>query len=314
MRYVLAHSDCKLVFVAPDWEARVRELLATIDRPVAVVVVGPRCGARRSPRPSARRPIDAAVAGADALALLMYTSGTTGVPKGVMLTQANLAANAQAISAEHGLSAGDRVLAVLPLYHINAFAVTMLAPLAHGGSLAMPPQVLGRRASGSRRASARCTWINVVPTIISYLLEGAAPPREQIARLRFCRSASAALPPEHLRAFEQQVRHRHHRDDGADRDRRAGVLESARSGAAQGRLGRPRVGLRGARRRRRAAAGRRRHDRRDRDPRAERDARLLQERPAPPRARSRRTAGCAPATSAIATPTASSSSPAASRS
>ncbi|MFM8769428.1 MAG: AMP-binding protein, partial [Rubrivivax sp.] len=66
--------------------------------------------------------------------------GTTGVAKGVMLTQSNLAANAQAISAEHALLPGDRVLAVLPLYHINAFAVTMLAPLAHGGSLAMPPK------------------------------------------------------------------------------------------------------------------------------------------------------------------------------
>ena len=57
-----------------------------------------------------------------------------------MLTQANLAENAQAISREHQLSSADRVAAVLPLYHINAFAVTMLAPLAHGGSLVMPPK------------------------------------------------------------------------------------------------------------------------------------------------------------------------------
>ena len=83
----------------------------------------------------------------------MYTSGTTGVPKGVMLTQANLAANAQAISAEHALTPGDRVLAVLPLYHINAFAVTMLAPLAQGGSLAMPPKFSAARfwAQAARR-------------------------------------------------------------------------------------------------------------------------------------------------------------------
>ena len=76
----------------------------------------------------------------DALALLMYTSGTTGTPKGVMLTQANLAENAMAISREHRLDNSDRVAAVLPLYHINGFAVTMLAPLAHGGSLVMPPK------------------------------------------------------------------------------------------------------------------------------------------------------------------------------
>ena len=139
----------------------------------------------------------------EALALLMYTSGTTGKPKGVMLTQANLAANAQAISRGARTGRGDRVLAVLPLYHINAFAVTMLAPLAHGGSLAMPPRFSAARvlAAGGRH---RCTWINVVPTIISYLLEGEAPPREPLRAIRFCRSASAALPPEHHRAFEQK--------------------------------------------------------------------------------------------------------------
>jgi acyl-CoA synthetase (AMP-forming)/AMP-acid ligase II len=131
----------------------------------------------------------------------MYTSGTTGMPKGVMLTHANLAANAHAISDEHALTHADRVLAVLPLYHINAFAVTMLAPLAHGGSLAMPPKFSAARF-WSQAFRCECTWLNVVPTMISYLLEGAAPPREQTSRLRFCRSASAALPPDHLRAFE----------------------------------------------------------------------------------------------------------------
>jgi acyl-CoA synthetase (AMP-forming)/AMP-acid ligase II len=52
--------------------------------------------------------------------------------------------------------------------------------------------------------SAGCTWINVVPTIVSYLLEGEAPPREALSRIRFCRSASAALPPEHHLAFERK--------------------------------------------------------------------------------------------------------------
>lgn len=49
-----------------------------------------------------------------------------------------------------------------------------------------------------------CTWINVVPTMISYLLEGEAPAPGRTSGIRFCRSASAALPPEHLLAFERR--------------------------------------------------------------------------------------------------------------
>ena len=51
---------------------------------------------------------------------------------------------------------------------------------------------------------ARCTWLNVVPTIVSYLLEGEVPSRDALQRIRLCRSASAALPPEHLRGFERK--------------------------------------------------------------------------------------------------------------
>jgi len=202
MRYVLGHSDCRLVAVAPEWVERVQALIATLDRPLDVIVVDPD-GDALPGEYEARVETSAAMAAPspDTVALLMYTSGTTGVPKGVMLTQANLAANAHAISAEHDLGAGDRVLAVLPLYHINAFAVTMLAPLAHRGSLAMAPKFSAARFWDQ---AAGCTWINVVPTMISYLLDSPAPRRERTAAIRFCRSASAALPPEHHRAFEDR--------------------------------------------------------------------------------------------------------------
>ena len=201
MRYVLAHSDCRVVIASPEWEAPLREMLANLDRPVTLVVSAPDAGA--VPQADTLAPVDTRAPAPGDTALLMYTSGTTGKPKGVMLTQANLSANAQAIGDEHALTFEDRVLAVLPLYHINAFAVTMLAPLAQGGSLMMPPKFSAARFWAQAQAGG-CTWVNVVPTMISYLLEGADPLPGATARIRFCRSASAPLPPEHLIAFERR--------------------------------------------------------------------------------------------------------------
>ena len=200
MGYVLNHSDCTLVIASPEWADTVRRVLLAIPRDIALWV----CDAHTHSfaEDASKLPDHPAhsVTPQDH-ALLMYTSGTTGVPKGVLLSQANLAANAASISAEHALTAQDRVLAVLPLYHINAFAVTMLAPLFHGGSLAMPPKFSAARF-WQQALQTQCTWINVVPTMISYLLEGVAPDASQTARIQFCRSASAALPPAHLQAFE----------------------------------------------------------------------------------------------------------------
>ncbi|KWR88641.1 acyl--CoA ligase [Cupriavidus sp. IDO] len=201
LRYILSHSDARLIFTWPGGEAAIREASRDAGLEVPVVVTAPgatdlpalpvvRTDARPLPPPKP-----------DAPALLMYTSGTTGTPKGVLLTHHNLATNGANVSREHALGPADRVLATLPLYHINGLVVTAIAPLVHGGSVVMPMRF---SASSFWKDITRhgCTWLNVVPTIIAYLLndpDGKAPDG-----VRFCRSASAALPPEHHRAFESR--------------------------------------------------------------------------------------------------------------
>jgi long-chain acyl-CoA synthetase len=137
----------------------------------------------------------------DSIALLMYTSGTTGAPKGVLLSHRNLLANARNISAEHQLGGDDRVLAALPLYHINGLVVTLLAPLFHAGSVVMTSR-FSARTFWRDVARYHCTWINVVPTIVAYLLNNDEACAMDLSALKFCRSASAALPADHHRAFE----------------------------------------------------------------------------------------------------------------
>jgi long-chain acyl-CoA synthetase len=200
MQYVLEHSDCKLIFANAEWAKKLEPILAKISRAIKVVSIEADADSIAATQiPAVKKLANPSTA---TPALLMYTSGTTGQPKGVMLTNGNLLANAQAISNEHSLTAKDRVHGVLPFYHINAFTVVMLAPLFHGGSIAVAPKFSSARY-WSQVLETQCTWINVVPTIISYLLEGEAP-TAPLSRVRFCRSASAALPPEHLLAFEKK--------------------------------------------------------------------------------------------------------------
>ena len=206
LAYVLDHSDAKLVFTSRELEPQLREALGAMKRTVAVEIVDPDATTivADEPVPPTIRSARTEVHPEDD-ALLMYTSGTTGAPKGVLHTHASVVAGGVYTSEAHRLGPSDRVMCALPLYHINGQIVTAVAPLVHGGSVVMP-----HRFSVTNYwqgvASHGCTWINVVPTIIAYLLN-APGPRElglDVSRVKFCRSASAPLPPDLHRAFEQR--------------------------------------------------------------------------------------------------------------
>jgi acyl-CoA synthetase (AMP-forming)/AMP-acid ligase II len=157
---------------------------------------------RRIDWPSGTPDGDISELGAQDHALLMYTSGTTGKPKGVVHSHASLLAGGWTAAVAHDLRPQDRGLCVLPIYHINGLCVSVMGALVSGGSLAM----VSRFSAGKfweQVAAGQVTWFSVVPTIISHLLHGAANPSDAArARLRFGRSASSALAVETQTAFE----------------------------------------------------------------------------------------------------------------
>jgi acyl-CoA synthetase (AMP-forming)/AMP-acid ligase II len=143
------------------------------------------------------------LAHADDIALVLYTSGTTARPKQVPLTHANLCASAHQIAATLQLSADDRCLNVLPLFHVHGLVAAVLASLAAGGSVACTPGLAGGRFFDWLDAL-RPTWYTAVPTMHQAILDGANTYRDVIRRnpLRFIRSSSAALPPQLAAALE----------------------------------------------------------------------------------------------------------------
>jgi acyl-CoA synthetase (AMP-forming)/AMP-acid ligase II len=131
---------------------------------------------------------------------VLASSGTTGVPKVIVLHQLQLLHAARCVADHHALSPGDRGFNPLPLFHVNAEVVGILATLVAGSTLVLDDR-FHRTDFWALMAHHRITWINAVPAIISRLAE---PDRDEIipAHIRFIRSASAPLRVDTLRAFE----------------------------------------------------------------------------------------------------------------
>lgn len=207
LQYILNHSDAEVVLVSPEYEDKLAELLQSAEREITII----RCSEQTGPQwPAKKTPLEACPASpteADP-ALLLYTSGSTGLPKGAIHSHRAVISGGENVAGGHGLSADDRVLCVLPVYHINGAMVTVSGPLVSGSSVVMPEKFKVTRF-WELAADYQCSWSSLVPTIIKYLLDRVdqEPYKfggdDRLQYFRFVRSASAPLPAVVLWEWEQ---------------------------------------------------------------------------------------------------------------
>lgn len=128
------------------------------------------------------------------LALLQYTGGTTGVPKGAMLTHQNISANArQVVAIDPQTGARDMILGVLPLFHVFANVCVLNRTVASGGCIAMLPRFEAKQALKTLQR-VKATAMPGVPTMFQALLDHPDMARTDFSSLRICISGGAPLP------------------------------------------------------------------------------------------------------------------------
>ncbi|WP_239373766.1 AMP-binding protein [Frankia sp. Cj5] len=183
--------------------AELRRILA-LARPAAVVTdqgLPPAAGVQQIAPCPARTGYHGVAPGGDG-GVLLSTSGTTGTAKQIFLAEAQLSHVAHAVAGHHALTRADIGFCPLPLFHVNAEVVGLLATLVAGGAMVLDTR-FHRRGFWRRIVEHNVTWINAVPAMVTILARDPDAGQARSTRVRFVRSASAALPVAVLHAFEQ---------------------------------------------------------------------------------------------------------------
>ena len=138
----------------------------------------------------------------DDVALLQYTGGTTGRPKGAMLTHQNLTANARQVRLiDPHPEAADRIIAVLPFFHVFANTCVLNRTVLSGGEMVMLPRFEAVQVLAAIQRT-KPSSMPGVPTMYQALLDHPATPNIDFSSLRLCISGGAPLPLELKQRFE----------------------------------------------------------------------------------------------------------------
>lgn len=138
----------------------------------------------------------------DDLATVVFSSGSTGEPKGVMLTHYNIASNVQQLGQVAGIKDEDQMLGVLPFFHSFGFTASLMLPMALGMGVVYYPNPLDSKVIGPLVRDNHITFLLATPTFLQLYLRACEP--EDFGSLRLVLAAGEKLPDRLVTAFEEK--------------------------------------------------------------------------------------------------------------
>jgi len=201
--YVISNSEARALLVNSEFLPLIETIRDELRNLQAIITFDNEAEATREETKGAD---PAAEIDADHEAIIIYTSGTTGKPKGCLLTHGNVIANARQISSWLGFTETDRLLTMMPLFHMNAVSVTTMSALYAGGSTVVTPKFSASRF-WQIISDYQITSFGSVATMLSMLLStypDGVPKGLKTDQLRFAMCGSAPVPAEVLRRFEEK--------------------------------------------------------------------------------------------------------------
>src|ERR1041385_2946356 len=204
IEFVMNNSEAKAILVNSEFQPMIESVRSELPHLQAIVnfddeaeATAGYAGLRPAGTPQACVPDDDAI--------IIYTSGTTGKPKGCLLTHGNLIANARQISQWLSFRKNDRLLTIMPLFHMNAVSVTTMSALYAGASTVISPKFSAKKF-WQIISDYKITSFGSVATMLSMLLNTyphGVPDGLTTDQLRFAMCGSAPVPAEVMKKFEE---------------------------------------------------------------------------------------------------------------